>query len=111
MKHQERLRAKSAKQEEVKAPLVKTSQANLEFSPASSVSRVAKSPADLRKLMENTIKEESERQRIESHQLPLKSILKKPNAEEEAAITPIIEKVIERNPIPSVQAEAPVEDS
>ena len=61
--------------------------------------------------MENTIKEESERQRIESHQLPLKSILKKPSAgEEEAGITPIIEKVIERNPIQSMQAEAPVEE-
>ena len=34
-KHQESLKVKSTKQEEVKAPLVQTSQANLEFNPAS----------------------------------------------------------------------------
>ena len=61
--------------------------------------------------MENTIKEESERQRIESYQLPLKSILKKPTDEVETAINPIKERVIERNPIPNMQTEAPVESS
>ena len=69
---------------------------------------VAKSPADIRKLMEKTILEEEERKRKESHQLPLKSILKKPTAAtENPDIAPVIERVIERN---TIIERAPVEE-
>ena len=53
---------------------------------------LAKSPADIRKMMEQVAKEEEKR--LASHELPLKSILKK--TEQQPAI---LGKIIERNPV------------
>lgn len=57
--------------------------------------------------MEKTILEEEERKRLESHKLPLRSILKKQSQVDESApiISPIVEKVIERNPNATIVVE------
>ena len=66
---------------------------------------IAKTPADLRKIMERTVKQEQDRiatvvqqpeQSSVSYQLPLKSILKKPT--EPLASQPILDKIVEKDP-------------
>ena len=66
---------------------------------------IARTPADLRKIMERTVKQEQDRltpvvvpeqAQSVSYQLPLKSILKKPT--EPVASQPILDKIVEKDP-------------